>query len=175
LTSRELVFVGKITRTHGVRGELKVLEGLGCSGAWKNVKEVFLGNEAEKASSYQVSQVRGGGKFVILGLEGVTSVEQAQQLKGQSLFVSLDQLPELNDDEFYAGDLIGMKIEDASGRQLGVLKEIFDNGAHDVYVAKKGSTEVLIPVVDGVVVSVDRDAGSLVVDLPDGLLEVFKS
>ncbi|MBW1807074.1 MAG: 16S rRNA processing protein RimM [Deltaproteobacteria bacterium] len=173
MTRRELVFVGKITRTHGVRGELKVREGLGCSGAWKNAKEVYLGSESEDASMYQVAQVRGGGKFVILGLVGVTSIEQAQQLKGQSLFVSLSLLPELKEDEFYAGDLIGMRVEDTSGRQLGVLEEIFDNGAHEVYVAKKGSAEVLIPVVDGVVVSVDRTAGLLVVELPDGLLGVY--
>jgi 16S rRNA processing protein RimM len=161
--------IGTITRTHGVRGEMKVLEGLGCSGAWRTASEVYVGSKPEKARRYRVSGIRGAGKFAILALARIDSLEAARQLKGESLYVPRGMLPPLEEGAYYAGDLLGMHVEDVSGRSLGVLDEIFDNGAHEVYVVRKGATEILIPVIDGVVVSVDTSSGRLVVELPEGL------
>jgi 16S rRNA processing protein RimM len=164
-----LIQVGRITRAHGTRGELKVLPGEGSSGAWREAGDVFLGPGREEASRFRVKGVRGGGRFAILALEGVDSVESAEALKGQHVFVRRDQLPDTDPGSFYAGDLEGVTVADAEGNVLGVLEEIFDNGAHEVYVVRDGSREILLPVVDGVVVEVDLDAGRMVVNPPQGL------
>jgi 16S rRNA processing protein RimM len=164
-----LIQVGKITRTHGTRGELKVLPGEGSSGAWRDSQEVFLGAERQKASRFRVKGIRGGGKFAILALEGVDSLEAAEALKGQQVFVPRDQLPAMEPGSFYAGDLEGLTVVTAQGQVLGVLAEIFDNGAHEIYVVRDKAREILLPVVDGVVVEVDLDAGRMVVEPPQGL------
>jgi 16S rRNA processing protein RimM len=164
-----LIQVGRITRAHGTRGELKVLPGEGSSGAWREVREVFLGPARGETSRFYVKAIRGGGKFAILALEGVDNLESAEELKGQHVFVPREQLPAIEPGSYYAGDLEGLTVTDTGGRVLGLLAEIFDNGAHEVYVVKDGSREIMLPVVDGVVVEVDLEAGRIVVKPPRGL------
>ena len=164
-----MILVGQITRTHGTRGELKVLPGEGSSGAWRETEVVFLGAEREQASRFRVKGVRGGGRFAILALEGVDTLESAEELKGRQVFVPRDQLPEAEPGSFYAGDVEGLTVIDAQGQVLGVVEEIFDNGAHEVYVVRDGSREIMLPIVDGVVVEVDLEAGRMVVKPPEGL------
>ena len=148
---------------------MKVLPGEGSSGAWRETAVVFLGAEREQASRFRVKGVRGGGRFAILALEGVDTQESAEELKGRQVFVPRDQLPEAEPGSFYAGDVEGLTVIDAQGQVLGVVEEIFDNGAHEVYVVRDGSREILLPVVNGVVVEVDLDAGRMVVKPPEGL------
>lgn len=170
-----MIQVGKITRTHGTRGELKVLPGQGSSGAWRYAEVVYLGEERQRASRFRVKGIRGGGKFAIMALDGVDSLESAELLKGQNVFVPRDQLPESEPGSFYAGDLEGLTVVTARGQMLGVLEEIFDNGAHDIYVVRDKTREILLPVVEGVVVEVDLDAGRMVVEPPEGLPGLPKS
>ena len=125
---------------------------------------MFLGSER-----FRVRGVRGGGRFAILALEGIDTLESAEALKGKDVFVLRDQLPEAEAGSFYAGDLVGLKVVTARGQVLGVLEEIFDNGAHEVYVVRDKTREVMLPVVDGVVIEVDLDAGRMVVEPPEGL------
>ena len=165
-----MIQVGKITRTHGTRGELKVLPGEGSSGAWREAGVVFLGSER-----FRVRGVRGSGRFAILALEGVDTLESAEALKGMDVFVPRDKLPEVEAGSFYAGDLVGLTVLTAREQVLGVLEEIFDNGAHDIYVVRDKTREILLPVVEGVVVEVDLDAGRMVVEPPPGLPGLPKS
>jgi 16S rRNA processing protein RimM len=136
---------------------------------------LYLGVERQQASRFRVKSIRGGGRFAILALDGVDNLESAEVFKGQYVFVPRDQLPEIESGSFYAGDLEGLTVEDGSGRVLGVLEEIFDNGAHDIYVVRDKAREILLPVVDGVVVEVDLDAGRMVVEPPEGLPGLPKS
>jgi 16S rRNA processing protein RimM len=149
---------------------LKVLPGQGSSGAWREAEVLFLGPER-----FRVRGVRGSGRFAILALEGVDTLESAEALKGRQVYVPRDQLPEAETGSFYAGDLEGLTVVSAQGQVLGVLEEIFDNGAHEIYVVKDGNREILLPVVDGVVVEVDLDAGRMVVEPPRGLPGLPKS
>ncbi len=169
MTDAGLVFIGWITRCHGVRGELKLLEGQGASGAWQELDELYIGESESSATRFRVKRLRAGIRFVIVALEGVDDRNKAETLKGHMVFVSREQLPEPEEEAYCTSALLGMQVRDQQGRQFGVLEEIFDNGAHDVFVVRKGSTEILIPVVEGVVIEVDRDQGEIVVNPPEGL------
>jgi 16S rRNA processing protein RimM len=168
-TDEELVFIGTVARAHGVRGELKLVEGEGASGAWRESNELFIGANAQAASRYAVRQVRGGGRFVIVALEGVDDRDKAEVLRQLKVFVPRNRLPSTKEGEYYIADLLGLEVVDEAGRVYGVVHEIFDNGAHDVYVVRKGKTEILIPAVEGVVLEVDTQGGRLVMDVPEGL------
>jgi len=167
LTESDWVLVGKITRPHGIRGEMRVLEGSGSSGAWRQVKSVHIGKTASDAKVFTVRDIRGNGKFVILSIKGVDDRNDAETFRGLGVFVARNVLPK-DDDSYYAVDLIGLDVKDTSGRLLGKLVEIFENGAHEVYVVKGVGGEFLLPVIPGVVLDVDLD-DSVVVDLPEGL------
>lgn len=169
-TEQRPIFIGKITRTHGVRGELKVLEAEGASGAWREASRVWIGPDAAQARAFRVRRVRAGGRFVILALEDVDRIEQAQQLAGQRLFVPRDELPACEEGTYYADDLLGLEVVDQTGRSLGELDGIFDNGAHEIYAVRNGSEQLLLPIVDGVVCEVDLANRRLVVCPPEGLV-----
>jgi 16S rRNA processing protein RimM len=164
-----LVFVGKVTRPHGVRGELKVLEGLDCSGTWRNAAEVHIGADPESAERWQVRRVRGSGKFAILSLADLDHVDRAETLREKNVYVDRAELPAPEEGEYYAEELIGFDVVDTAGRRLGELKEIFDNGAHEVYVVGRPAGDLLLPVIDGVVVTVDPEAGQIEIEPPPGL------
>jgi 16S rRNA processing protein RimM len=169
LTDRELVCIGKLTRPHGLRGEMRVFEGQGTSGAWRQALELWIGPDEESLEAFQVEKIRGGGKFAILALSEVAGMDEAEALRGQLVFVDRNCLPPNEEGEFFAAELIGIRVEDRSGRPLGVLREIFDNGAHEVYVVVGDESEILLPVIEGVVLSVDLDGDLIVVDPPSGL------
>jgi 16S rRNA processing protein RimM len=166
---RRLVLIGKVTRPHGVRGEMKVLPGEGCSGAWCQVREVWLGKDARTARARVLRRARPGGRGFILSLEGVDSVEAAEELRDVSLFVERAALPPPAKGEWYLEDLIGLRVEDPHGRVLGELQAIFDNGAHEVYVVARAGAEILVPGVEGVVLAIEPEAGRVVLDPPPGL------
>lgn len=169
MTERDLIFVGKVTRPHGVRGELRVLEGRGSSGAWRAARQVLLGRSARGATVWRVLRVRGAGRFALLALEGVADRDAAEALREQKVFVDRSALPAPEPDARYAADLVGLRVEMRGGRCLGTLREIFDNGAHEVYVVADGWREVLLPAIAEVVLEVDPAGGRIVVDPPPGL------
>ncbi len=169
MTEFDPVLVGKITRPHGVRGEMRVMEGSGSSGAWRQLDVVYIGRDVSCARTYNVRGVRGAGKFAILAIEGVEDRNRAENFRGLKIFVDRIELPSDDDGSYYAADLIGLDVVDTNGRALGKLIEIFENGAHEVYVVRGSVAEVLLPVVPGVVVEINLDDAVLVVDPPDGL------
>jgi len=148
---------------------MRVLEGRGGSGAWRRAREVHIGPDGGSASAFRVRGVRGGGKFAILALEDIGDLSAAEGFRGQKVFIMRDLLPPLEEGTYYVADLIGLRVEDRRGRNLGTLHEIFDNGAHEVYAVRHGMREILLPVIDSVVISVDIEAGRMVVVPPAGL------
>jgi len=129
---------------------------------------MLVGGAAEDAIR-EVKRVRGGSKYVILELDGVEDRDTAESLRGSDVLVEREVLEPLGEGLYYATDLIGLEVVDTAGRSLGRLREVFDNGAHEVYVVGEGDDEILLPVIDGVVIEVDPEAGRVVVAPPEGL------
>jgi 16S rRNA processing protein RimM len=104
-------------------------------------------------------------------LSGVLTKEQADALKGTSLFVARDKLPAVGDDEFYHADLIGLSVQDTGGKLLGRITAVHNHGAGDLLeVSGPGlKTALLLPFTLAVVPTVDIQAGRVVADLPEGL------
>ena len=165
---RNLVRVGRLSRPHGVRGEIKVYEQEG-SGAWRAALELFVGPDAKSLRSFDVLGIRGSGRFAIVKLRGVEGREAAEALKGQEFYVARSCLPEPEEDDYYVDDLLGLQVEDEQGKLLGRLKSVFDNGAHEVYEVVGPNGSILLPVTPGVVLEVDLDRGRMVVAPPSGL------
>ncbi|MFV0410188.1 MAG: ribosome maturation factor RimM [Paracoccus sp. (in: a-proteobacteria)] len=98
-------------------------------------------------------------------LSGVTTREEAEALKGVTLWAPRDVLPSLPDDEFYHADLIGLDVFDTGGQPLGRVKAIFDHGAGD-FLEVTGATSLLLPFTRAVVPTVDLAAGRIIADPP---------
>lgn len=161
--------IGRVIRAHGLRGEVSVAVLTDFPERFETTEQVYLGNELE-ATSYRLQSFRWHKQNVLLTLEGVTNRTQAELLRGQLVQVPLEEAVLLPDGSYYLYQLIGLKVEDTSGKFLGTLKNVLETGANDVYVVEQEGQELLLPAIPDVIKSVDIGTGIMIVHLMDGLI-----
>lgn len=157
--------VGKIINTHGVRGELKV-------DAWVDVPEVFqcLETLTVNGKSYVVQSARVQGRFALVKLEGINSIDDAMCVKGRVALAHREEIPLLEGRHFVA-DLIGMDAVDAeTGEVFGKVAEVHEYPAQDVYEVH-GEKNYMIPDVPAFVAGIDDDANCIRFHLMEGLAQ----
>ena len=165
-----LVQLGRVSKPHGVRGELKIFPYSGDPGGLLRYRELHLALEGEPGRFFSVERARVQGRQVIVALAGIGDRSQAELLQGAEVAVRRGDLPPLADDEFYLDDLEGCLVVTADGEEIGRVAGILATGPNDVLAVRGARGEVLVPLVPEFVVSLEADR--LVVDLPDGLVEV---
>ena len=161
--------IGKIVNTHGVKGELKVLPTTDEPKRFGLLKEIYV--EQKQLQKYKLQSVRYHKNFVLIKLEGVESMNDAELLKNALIKIDRkDSLP-LAKDEYYISDIYELTVYTEEGRNLGVIKDIIYTGSNDVYVIKNQETqkELLIPAIKQVVKEVNIAEGKMVVKLLEGL------
>lgn len=104
------------------------------------------------------------GQKIVASLAGLTSPEDAREWLGKKIFIAVADLPPLAEGEFYWTQLEGLQAVDAAGTSLGVVDHLFETGANDVLVIKRGDDELLVPCVPAVVRKVDLENGLIVLD-----------
>ena len=154
--------IGKIVNTHGVRGEVKLEPWADTPQQLKTLKALWLEGKA-----LPILDCRVHGRFVILKLEGVDSVEAAMVLKGKTALADRADLP-LPEGSFFIQDMIGLPVIDRDGKELGRLTEVLDYPAGRVFVVR-GETEHLIPEKGGFFTSLDPSLGHLTAELLEGM------
>lgn len=168
----ELILVGKITGTHGIKGQLKVFSYSGERDTLLTLSSVVLKEPSGKVETFAVAAAAIQGKKVLLSLEGFTDINSAERLVGREVFAHLDQLPVLAEDEFYWFQLEGLKVVTLQGQVLGTVTSLIPTGSNDVYVVSSSEREYLIPAVEDIVVEIDLAGGVMKVDPPEGLLDL---
>lgn len=160
--------VGAISGSYGVRGELRVKSF--CAVA-EDIETYSPLSTQDGTASFHLALVRPIKNGFVARIAEVATKEEADALKGTSLFARRDQLPSLPDDEYYHADLIGLQVLDTGGMLLGKVKTVLDHGAGDLLeVQRPGSSEtVLLPFTLAAVPTVDLATARIVADPPDGL------
>lgn len=156
------VCVGAIAGAFGVRGYIRLKSF--CAEPTDIANYGPLTTEDGKRSfTVKLTQPIAGG----LGarLSGIATREEAEALKGVTLWAPREALPSLPDDEFYHADLIGLEVVDTGGQILGRVRAIFDHGAGDI-LEVIGKEQLLLPFTRAVVPTVDLKAGRIVADPP---------
>ena len=165
------VCLGAIAGAHGVRGDVRIKTftddpmDIGAYGA--------LTTE-DGARSFEIGKARLNKDHVVAALNGVTTREAAQALKGTRLYVDRDSLPDLDEeDTWYHADLIGLEARGSDGALIGKVAAIYDFGAGDlIEIALEGSGKlVMVPFTAETVPEVDPDAGRLTLLPPEGLID----
>ncbi len=166
------ISVGRITKTHGLKGDLKFSPSM--DEAWIiGIKDVRLSysNPLENFADYKVQSFRGKNIPFIITLQGVDSIEAASKLAGQTIYISREKFPDLSENEYYWFQIEGLKVYDELGSYYGNIEEIIRTGSNDVYVVRDDKKEWLLPMIDSVVKIVDLKAGKLIFHPLEGLLE----
>lgn len=163
--------VGIISSTHGVHGEVKVYPTTDDARRFKKLKEVIL-DTGKGDRILEIESVKFFKQMVILKLKGIESPEEARKFAQKSLYVTRENAVRLGRNEYFIADLIGMKVLDETGTQIGILTDVMETGANDVYVIElSDGRELLLPAIRECVLDVDVERAEMKIHILDGLLD----
>ena len=166
-----LVVIARCGRPHGLAGEIALdqiwltipeLEGIGTF-VWQAPDE--------EPRTLRLTGARPMGHRILASFEGFGVREEAQALTNGDLCAPAERVPDAGPGQAYTYQLLGLRMVDTSGREIGVVKDMLRTGAHPVYVVQ-GARELLVPAVGPIVKRVDLEAGTITVELPAGLEEL---
>ena len=158
--------IGRVTRTHGLKGELKFFPADQDDLVVQNDQQILLGE-----TTFKVKSVRGAKSPFIVKFEGVDSIEAAQSLSGKEVLVAKEDFESLLEGEYYRFEIEGLKAFDDTGKYYGVIEDVIATGSNDVYVVREDGKEWLVPMIDSVVESIDLEQGKLIFHCVEGLFE----
>lgn len=161
--------VGVISSTHGIRGEVKVFPTTDEPARFKKLKKVLLDTGKERLE-LEIQSVKFFKQFVIVKFRGIDNINDIEKYKGKSLMVPREDAVQLEEDEYYIADLIGMEVYTDGGR-LGTLKDVMETGANEVYIIDSDEHgEVLVPAIHDCILDVDVEKQTMKIRLMDGLI-----
>jgi 16S rRNA processing protein RimM len=165
-SAADRIIIGRIGAPHGIHGELRVSILTDFPERFADMKEAYADGELLTIESVKYHQ-----GAVLLHFRGYDVREEAAKLTGKTLTVERSDAAPLSDGEYYAFDIIGLKVCLADGTELGEVTHILKTGSNDVYVTQRndGGADLMIPALKAVVKKIDIEAGHMTVELPEGL------
>jgi 16S rRNA processing protein RimM len=173
MQKEDCFYVGKIVSKHGFKGDLLAKLDSDDPGQYEELESVFvsLGNNlipffVRRSQLHKTNLLR-------LSLEDVASEEAAERLMGAELYLPLSLLPELTGNRFYYHEVVGFRLLDAVHGDVGTIRGVNDQAAQPLFIAEKDGKEVLIPVNDDFISSVDRPGRAIHIRTPEGLIDLY--
>lgn len=166
----QLLQVGVITQTHGVRGEVKVFPTTDDAARFKKLKHVML-DTGKETLPLEIESVKFFKQFVILKFKGFDNINDIERYKRCPLLVERENAVPLEEGEYFIADMIGMKVITDEGKNFGILKDVMETGANDVYVIEHPSEgEVLVPAIKECILDVDIENRQMKIHVMNGLI-----
>lgn len=162
-----LLEIGQIVNTHGLRGDVKVMP-------WCDDPEIFheLAYVLIDGEEFEIQKSSLHKNAVLLKLKGIDHINDAENYRNKVLTIPREELGELPEGTYYICDLLGCSVETVDGRNLGKICDIIKTGSNDVYVVEDiTKKQVLIPVIDEVIKSVSIDEKRIVIEPLKGLID----
>ncbi len=165
----DLLEVGKIVNTHGLRGEVKIVPWTDSPDVFEDLEYVVLKRKGEE-QKLTLSGVKYQKNNIIVKFTELKSIEEAEVLKNSVVYAPREMLGELPEGVYYIADLIGLDVIDEAGKIIGEIEDVFSTGANDVYAVKRdGKKALLLPVIPDVILNVDISAGKVTARIMEGL------
>ena len=162
--------IGQIVNTQGLKGEVRVYPYVDDINRFDDLESFYLNKNFNE--EFEVERVRYKGNMVIMKIKGIDSVELAEKLKTKNLYISRENSVDLDEDEFFIADLIGLEVFTVAGDKVGVLKDVLQYSANDVYVVKgDNDKEYLIPSTMKFVPEINLEDKKMIIDLIKGMLD----
>lgn len=161
--------IGQIVNTQGLKGEVRVYPYTDDLYRFDDLEVFYLDKGLQ--TRYEVERVRYKGNMVIMKIKDINSIEMAERLKTKNMYISRDDARDLEEDEFFVADLIGLEVFTVDGQKIGVVKDVLQHAINDVYVIGAGEKEYLIPSVEKFVPTIDLDENKMIIDPIKGMLD----
>lgn len=164
--------MGKVVRPHGIEGVLRIKSYAQSEESFLNAGTVILRSISGETRGYAVSSVRPHKNIVLMKLEGLNTLEEAEKYRGAAILIKKDILLHAGDEEYFWHELIGLEVYLSGGEYVGSIKHILPTGSNDIYVVQEGKREVLIPATHDVVKEVDLINNKMIISELEGLLDL---
>ncbi|MGL4697866.1 ribosome maturation factor RimM [Enterococcus larvae] len=169
----EYLNVGKIVNTQGIKGEVRVISQTDFPELrYKKGSVLTLFQDGKKPIQLVIKSHRKHKNFDIVSFEEHPNINDVEKYRDGILKIEKDNVGELDDNEFYYHEIIGLAVLDEEGTELGKIKEILSPGANDVWVVQRiKKRDLLLPYIESVVKKVDVANGQVIVEIPEGLID----
>ncbi|HAS90009.1 MAG TPA: 16S rRNA processing protein RimM [Desulfovibrio sp.] len=172
----EMLVVAEVVKPHGLRGEVCIESHADSPFLFDEVPCLYLAKKGQKPRRFVVRSSRKHKGRMLLTFKGVEGRDQAENLRGMEVLVRESDLPDTGDDEVYMYELEGMSVELEDGTVVGTISNfILAPGQETWVISSAEGKEILFPAVEEFVLSVDPDNERIVVDPPEGLLDIYLS
>ena len=172
MTKNDCFFFGKITKTHGLKGELTVKLDVANPEDFKDLRYLLIEDRGNLIPYFIENQKINDDKMIVR-LQDVKKVEQAVAFMGKAVFLPNEFMPELEDDDFYYKEIVGFKMIDALKGEIGEISDVLEYPTQAVIQVMKDGKEILIPIHDDIIQKVDKKAKILTVKAPEGLIDMY--
>ena len=167
MTESKRILIGEIATAHGIKGYVKV-RSFAEDETLLEHPSLFTDEEADKAISIKLKNALKGDW--VAEVKGVSDRNEAERLRGTKLYIDRIHLPAAKEGQYYIEDLKGLKVVDGQGKEIGILLSVENFGASDLLDIKPPSgASFYLPFTEETVVGIDEDAGTITVEIPEGL------
>ena len=173
MDKKDFYFLGKIIKTSGYKGNLVFFFDVDDISYYRDLTAVFVELSGELIPLAIKTIIIKNNNTAYVQLEDVNSEEEATALTGSELYLPLTYLPPLTGNKFYYHEIMGFEVIDKSSGFIGHVESVIDQGPQDILIIAFKGKEILLPVSDEIIESVDREAKRLNVNAPEGLLDIY--
>lgn len=172
MQKEDCFYLGKITKTHGFKGNLILHLETDEPELYEKLESVFIEKDGILVPFFfEFAQPYSKGKLLVK-FEDI-SPEEAQRLVNRAIYLPMDTLPELDGTDFYYHEIIGFTVIDSKHGDIGIIKSVNDSGAQALFEIKSDRKEILIPVVDEWILEVNRKEKFIKIETPEGLVDLY--
>jgi 16S rRNA processing protein RimM len=173
MRKEDCFYLGKIVKKYSFKGEVLAKLDTDDPELYQELESVFIAMGNNLVPFFIESSSLHKDTLLRMKLEEVDSEAEADRLMRAELYLPLEMLPELDEDQFYFHEVIGYAIEDEHYGEVGILEGVNDNTAQALLEINKDGKQVLIPLNDEFIVKVDRDNKKIIVRTPEGLIDLY--
>ncbi len=171
MTKEECYQLGKITKPFGFKGQVVMFLDVDCPDDYAELDSAFIDIKGNLVPYFFKIENINGNKAIATFEE--LKPEEAQALVGHEMYLPLDMLPKLTGNQFYFHEVVGFRVIDEEHGDIGVIQSIIEYPAQPLFQIDKDGTEILIPVIDPIIKSVNRMLKTITIDAPAGLIDLY--
>ena len=173
MRKEDCFYLGKIAKKFSFKGEVLIYLDTDEPELYENLESMFVECGKHLVPFFIETSSLHKNDFLRVRFEDVKTEEEADELLGSHIYLPLKMLPKLSGNKFYFHEVIGFKVEDKRLGIVGEIQSINDSSAQPLFEVLNGEVEILIPMIDHFLVKIDRENKKVIMDLPEGLIEMY--
>jgi len=169
----DFFYLGKVLKTHGNKGQVMVLLDVDDPEEYESLESVYLDLQGERIPFFIGSLELKHNRKAVVKFDDFDTIEDAESLQGLEMYLPVTSLPALKGNQFYFHEIIGYRVVDEHHGDIGIIEDILEMPHQSLFQIRHGEKEILVPVVDDIIRKVDRKKKQVMIEAPEGLIEIY--